>query len=182
MPSWSAQVFAFDARLSPRDFKAWQSQGKNQDLLRAALRAALKDRFKLAIHEEPAQQTVFELVVAKRGPRLKPPTPDAALPPGIHLESGGVRAIGPKATYDMDFRGATMQDLAYMLTGVFFDGPVRDRTGLTGRYDFYVPRVETPGEDQGYSFSVTGLGLQLKRGKENRPILVIDHVERPTPN
>jgi uncharacterized protein (TIGR03435 family) len=75
-----------------------------------------------------------------------------------------------------------MQDLAYRLTGIFFDGPVRDRTGLTGRYDFSVPRVDTPGENRGYGYSVADLGLQLKRGTESRPILVIDHVERPTQN
>jgi len=180
LPKWSGDVYAFDARVSPADLKAWQSQGKNHDLLRSALRAALKERFKLALHEEPAQQTMFELVIAKRGPRLKPADPDAILPQGVRLESGGVRALTPRSPYDMDFRGATMQDLAYALTGIFFDGPVRDRTGLTGRYDFYVPRVETPGGDRGYAYSVANLGLQLKRA--TRPILVIDHVEKPTPN
>ncbi len=101
----------------------------------------------------------------------------------MKLESGGVRALTPKSPYDMDFRGATMQDLADMLTGIFFDGPVRNRTGLTGRYDFNMPRIETPGEDRGYyAYSVAELGLELKRGTENRPILVIDHVEKPTPN
>jgi uncharacterized protein (TIGR03435 family) len=170
--------------VSQDDLKAWQNQGKNYDPLRSALRAALKDRFKLAIHEQPEQQTVFELVVAKRGPHLKKAAaPDAVPPMGVRLESGGVLTfMGPRGVAGWDFHGATMQDLAYQLTGIFFDGPVRDRTGLTGRYDFSVPRVETPGEDLGYAYSVADLGLQLKRGRESRPILVIDHVERPTQN
>ncbi len=183
LPNWSGEVYAFDARVSQADLKAWQSQGKNHDLLRSALRAALKERFKLTLHEEPAQRTVFELVIVKGGPRLKAAVPDAILPKGVRLASGGVMTgFGPRGADGLNFYGATMEDLAYHLTGVFFDGPVQDRTGLTGRYDFLVPRVETPGEDRGYSYSVADLGLQLKRGKENRPILVIDHVERPTPN
>jgi hypothetical protein len=165
--------------------KAWQSQGKNRDLLRSALRIALTERFKLALHEEPAQRPMFELVVAKRGPRLMPADPGAILPVGAKLPSGGVdTGIGPRRIGGWDLHGATMQDLAYLLNFLSnqFDGPVQDRTGLTGRYDFQVQRVETPDENQGYTYSVSHLGLELKRGTENRPILVIDHVERPTPN
>jgi uncharacterized protein (TIGR03435 family) len=184
LPNWSGDVYAFDARVSQADLKAWQSQDKNHDLLRSALRAALKERFKLAVHEEPAQRTFYELVVAKRGPRLKPAAPGAILPVGEELQKGGVMTgIGPRGIDGWNFHGATMEDLAYLLTGIFPpDGPVRDRTGLTGRYDFQVPRVETPGEDRGYAYSISNLGLELKRGTENRPIWVIDHVERPTPN
>jgi len=93
--------------------------------------------------------------------------------------------IGPKGSDGWDFHGATMQDLADRMLQSFLDGPVRDRTGLTGRYDFQVRIVPTPGEERGYdydAYSLSDLGLELKRGTENRPILVIDHVERPTPN
>jgi uncharacterized protein (TIGR03435 family) len=184
-PGWvNEEIYAIDARVSQADLKAWQNQNPNtHDLLHSALRAALRERFRLVVHEEPAQRTIFELVVAKRGPRLKPAAPDAILPFGVKLESGGVlTGIGPRGADGWNFHGATMQDLAGAMLQVFFEGPVRDRTGLTGRYDFKVPRVETPGENRGYSYSVAGLGLELKRGTENRPILVIDHVERPTPN
>src|SRR5215469_8216612 len=42
LPNWYGEVYAFEARVSQADLKAWQSQGKNYDLLRAALQAALK--------------------------------------------------------------------------------------------------------------------------------------------
>jgi len=128
---------------------------------------------------------MYELVVAKRGPRLKPAAPDAILPVGPKLPSGGVMTVtGPGVKYGWDFYGATMADLANVLTGFMyqFDGPVRDRKGLTGRYDFHLARADTPGENMGSTVSVSDLGLELKRGTENRPILVIDHVERPTSN
>jgi uncharacterized protein (TIGR03435 family) len=184
-PGWvdSPDVYAIDGRVSQADLKAWQNQNANQDLLHSALRAALKDRFKLALHEEPAQRTMYAIVIAKRGPRLKPAAPGADLPVGMKLESGGVATgRGPRGADGWNFYGATIQDLADLMANIFVDGPVRDRTGLTGRYDFWVPRVETPGENHGFTYSVDQLGLELKRGTENRPILVLDHVERPTPN
>jgi uncharacterized protein (TIGR03435 family) len=116
---------------------------------------------------------------------LKTAAPDAILPVGMKLASGGVETgIGPRGISGANFHGATMGDLVDMLNVLAyqFEGPVRDRTGLTGRYDFQVPRIETPGENGGYTSSISDLGLELKRGTENRPILVIDHVEKPTPN
>jgi uncharacterized protein (TIGR03435 family) len=184
LPNWT-DLYLIDARVSQVDLKAWQSQGKNRDLLRAALRTALQERFKLTLHQEPAQRPFYALVVSKRGPRLKPADPGAKLPVGVKLPSGGVETgIGPRGMGGSDFHGATMEDLINLLNTLSnqFDGPVRDRTGLTGRYDFQVPRIETPDENRGYTYSVSNLGLELKRSTENRPILVIDHVERPTPN
>lgn len=185
-PGWvNDEIYAIDARVSQADLRAWQNQNANQDLLHSALRAALRERFRLAIHEEPAQRTIFQLVVAKRGPRLKPATPGAVLPPGLKLESGGVLTwLGARGFGGWSFQGATMRDLADMMLQVFWDGPVRDRTGLTGRYDFEVRKVPTD-EERGHTYDayvLSDLGLELKRGTENRPILVIDHVERPTPN
>jgi len=126
----------------------------------------------------------MELVVAKRGPRLQPTPPDAILPVGAHLPGGGViTGIGPGGTYGMEFHGATMQDFVYRMLFMFGSvGPVRDRTGLTGRYDFRVLQVPASDEDPGFGFSVSDLGLEFKRGTEYRPVLVIDHVEKPTPN
>lgn len=159
-PGWvNEDIYAIDARVSQADLKAWQSQNrKTHDLLHSALRGALKERFKFVVHEEPAQRTIFELVVAKRGPRLKPAPPDTILPVGVKLESGGVvTGTGPRGADGLNFHGATMQDLADMMLQVLFDGPVRDLTGLTGRYDFQVSRVETPGENHGFTYSVDDL-------------------------
>jgi uncharacterized protein (TIGR03435 family) len=184
-PGWvHDEIYGIDARVSQTDRKAWQEQDpRTHDLLRLALRATLKERFKLAIHEEPAKRTIFELVVARRGPRLKPADLKASLPAGVKLSSGGVMTgIGPRGENGWNFHAATMQDLADMMIQVSFDSPVRDRTGLTGRYDFQAMRISTPGENRGFAYDIAGLGLELKRGMENRPILVIDHVEKPTAN
>ncbi len=184
-PGWvHEQFYAIDARVSATDRQAWQSQSpRTHDLLRLALRSMLQTRFRLAIHEEPAKRTIFELMVTKRGARLKPADLKASLPVGVKLSSGGVATgIGPRGENGWDFHAATMQDFADMMIQIYFDGPVRDGTGLTGRYDFQARRIPTPGENHGFAYDVASLGLELKRGSENRPILVIDRIEKPTGN
>jgi uncharacterized protein (TIGR03435 family) len=182
-PSWLAEeYYTVDARVSQADLKAWQSQSTDQELLRSALRAVLRERCKLAIHEQPSQERNYELVVANGGSRLKATVPGSPLPAGVKLQSGAVLTYGNGAQRkdDWQFHGATMQDLAHNLGLVSAGVPVRDRTGLSGRFDFSVRHQL--GEEGVYSYPVDHLGLRLKRGTENRPILVIDHVERPTPN
>jgi uncharacterized protein (TIGR03435 family) len=125
-PDWvNEEIYAIDARVSQADRKAWQNQDPHtHDLLRLALRATLRERFKLAIHEEPAKRSIFELVVAKRGPRLKPADLKASLPMGVKLASGGIMTgIGPRGGNGWNFHAATMGDLADMMIQASFDGP-----------------------------------------------------------
>ncbi len=180
-PSWFYESYAIEARVSQADLKAWQNQSRDHELLRAALRAALKERCKLTLHEEPSQERIYELVIAKGGPKLKEAAADTAVPVGVKLDSGGATTgIGNGG---WNYHGATMRDLALNLSLVSPGMPVRDRTGLTGRYDFVSPHVQIqPGEEPVYSYPVDSLGLKLKPSTENIPILVIDHAEKPTPN
>ena len=186
LPGWSSDVFAIEGRVSPDHLRAWQSQGKNYDLLRAALQAALKDRFKLVLHKEPKHQPILELVIAKQGPRLKAADPRSALPKGVALDGGGVQTFINDGPAGWNFYGASVEDLANFLTTMSFGSPVRDRTGLTGRYDFTlrrdaaVPMVSGP--ELLDAVYLQDLGLKIKPGTEDRPVLVIDHVERPTQN
>ncbi len=81
------------------------------------------------------------------------------------------------------FYGATMQDLTDFLCIMSGRIPVRDQTGLTGRYDFSIRQVPiSPDDNQVLSYHVDHLGLKVKPGTESRPMLVIDHIEKPTPN
>ena len=49
--------------------------------------------------------------------------------------------------------------------------PVRDMTGLTGRYDFTLKEVDlSPGEDRVFSYPLEQLGLKIRAGTENRRI------------
>jgi uncharacterized protein (TIGR03435 family) len=182
-PGWVGDFYDINGRVSQADLKAWQNQSGEHELLRSALRAALKERFNLSIHEQPAIGRDFELIVDKRGPRLKTAAPDSTLPVGVKTPSGGVM-VG-KVLADgkslWDCHGMNMQDLAWYLSKLSI--PVRDKTGLAGRYDFTLRQVDlSPDEDHVYRFPIDQLGLKLKPGTENRPNLVVDHIDKPTAN
>jgi uncharacterized protein (TIGR03435 family) len=182
-PSWIGDFYDIKGRVSQADLKAWQNQGKERELLRSAMRAALKERCKLAIHEQPSKAEIFELVIGKSG-RLKAAVPDSTPPSGLKLPSGGVLVQTVENTRQVKtYYGATMQDLADFLCIMSGRTPVRDRTGLTGHYDFTIQQVPPlPDDNHVYSYPVGHLGLKVKPATENRPMLVIDHIEKPTPN
>jgi len=67
------------------------------------------------------------------------------------------------------------------------NGPVGDMTGLPAHYDFTLRSVDlrdysTHGEGMEDNWPLDSLGLTLKRGKVPGLALVIDHIEKPTPN
>ena len=189
-PSWNGDFYDFNARVAEADLKAWQHQSSQHELLRSAMRTALKERCKLEIHEEPSQAPDWELVIGKRGPRLPAAAPGSTAPNGaklgMKLKSGGLMGqdvVNGKQV--KHFYGATMDDLVGFLTVLSRGVHVYDKTGLTGRYDFTFREVEPldPGSrDPLDKYPLGQLGLELKRGMENRPILVIDHIERPSAN
>ncbi|HEX3878507.1 MAG TPA: TIGR03435 family protein [Bryobacteraceae bacterium] len=183
-PSWIGDFYDIKARVSQADLKAWQTQTNQHELLRSAVRAALKERCKLAIHEQPSKAEIFELVVGKRGPRLKAAVPGSMPHTDVKLPSGGVLVQTVENGKQVkSYYGATAQDLADFLSIMSGRIPVRDRTGLTGRYDFTIQQTPPlPDENHVYSYPVDHLGLQVKAGSESRPMLVIDHIEKPTPN
>jgi uncharacterized protein (TIGR03435 family) len=159
----------------------------------AMLRKLLTDRFKLTLHREPKEFSIYALTVAKNGSRLKESTtsPDAS-PEGppplvIVISPGAVRMPG---------RNATISELASVMQRAALDRPVVDQTGLRGRYDFDLEW--TPDETQFGGMVPAGtaestkpdlfaaiqqqLGLRLEATKGVIQAIVIDQAERPSEN
>jgi uncharacterized protein (TIGR03435 family) len=173
------------------------------------LQALLEDRFKLKVHRETRQVPVYVLTVAKGGSKLQqvsqgscvPPDnstwPMPALPPGKHycVSRGAGGRYGPNTKLHED--EATVDYMCKMLQLVM-DRPVIDKTGLKGQYKFDLefaidqstpnvigPEYAQPSDDPPAPSIFTvmqQLGLKLEAAKGPRDFLVIDHVERPTPN
>jgi hypothetical protein len=87
LPGWGFW-YVIDARVAENDIHAWQAQGKNQELLRSAMRALLKERFRLVLHEQQTKIPVYNLVVSRKGIRFKPSAPGAVLPVGYKFPDG----------------------------------------------------------------------------------------------
>ena len=77
----------------------------------------------------------------------------------------------------------SMEYLAKRLS-VFLDRPIRDRTGLTGSYDFDLAPYDPTNRDVPSAVvgAVNRLGLKLKAGKGPIDMIVVDSVTRPTAN
>jgi uncharacterized protein (TIGR03435 family) len=106
----------------------------------AMLQALLAERFKLKVHRETKEETVYALVVAKGGPKLKKAEDAGAVKLG---SDGKPRPAGPgivnmsmsgSTTVHVEMRGATMTSLAEFLSNQL-RRPVVDETAITGNYD-----------------------------------------------
>ena len=82
LPGWAASLrFDINAKVTDPDLKTLHSLSKEQR--QAMIAAILVDRFHLKLHTESKTLPVYELVVAKDGPKLTAsavPPPDAANP------------------------------------------------------------------------------------------------------
>jgi len=148
------------------------------------LQTLLADRFKLITHRETRVLPVLALVLAKGGPKFG--VVKETRPGDGDFKIGRGRLSG---------QAVTMQDLADMLVNQV-DRIVLDKTGLTGKFDInlqWTPDVNAaPGNDREVAPDPDGpslatalseqLGLRFEATKAPVPILVIDHVERPTAN
>ena len=86
---------------------------------------------------------------------------------------------------------ADSADIAQAISSMFGpDRPVVDKTGLTGLYDFFVeatPEWRINNNPQPEDVSVFSavqdqLGLKLEPQKAMIDILVVDHMDKPSPN
>lgn len=161
----------------------------NVEQERKILQKLLAERFALKIHDEKREMTGYALTVGKSGPKMTKSV-DASLPPTFYMQPKGV----------LHAQHATLGDFTRALRQNVLDRPVVDQTGLTDKWDFVLHFDWTPYERQIPGMSphppASGdtdapslftaiheqLGLELKAQKMRAPVLVIDHVEKPSPN
>jgi len=141
----------------------------------------LADRFQLTFHRETRELAIYTVTVLKSGPKLKPTTRD---PNSLPDQTGN----GSNTRQDWVFTNSSMPDFAQLMQN-FVPRPVIDQTKLTGKYDFklsWTPdTVPNPAADAPpglFTAVQEQLGLKLEPTKAAAPVLIIDHVERPSNN
>jgi uncharacterized protein (TIGR03435 family) len=183
---------------------------RTEDDRRAMLRTLLAERFGLKTHREKREVPIFALVMARRdgalGPQLVRSTIDcdqwvAGNRPRIGAGSpspvapGGKRPVCQMLTTRRFISAGTqtMQQLADVLE-VLSGRPVANRTGLAGTFDFDLqwtsgpvapaPGANPPADDGPSIFAALQeqLGLRLESGRDTFDVVVVDAVQRPTPD
>jgi uncharacterized protein (TIGR03435 family) len=175
LPRWAETAhYTIRARVTDGDPKVLSNNTREQR--RALMAAMLEDRFHLKLHEAMKVLPLYDLVIAKDGPRFNESSPVPAEP---HVEVTRTEYIGT---------GATTLALSSLLEEVV-ERPVRDRTGLTGAYDLHLRWTPdlTAASDRDSSPSIftalqDQLGLKLLPNKGPVKTLVVDHIERPAEN
>jgi uncharacterized protein (TIGR03435 family) len=202
--------------------------GATKEQFNVMLQNLLAERFHLTLHRESKEMQGYELVVAKGGSRLK----EVAVDPNAPVVNGPAFAPGERPTIDkngfpilpkpgmvsmVSLKGALIdartvakeQPISKIteMVGNELRGPVIDKTGLTGKYDFTLefapdranfpglppPPPPEPGVAAAPEAPVTGptlqaavqeqLGLRLEQKKVTVEMLIVDRVDKtPTEN
>ena len=179
-PGWFSDE-AFDIEAKPeKPFSPTTEQSKEM------IKALLAERFGLRLRRETREGTVYNLVVAKGGPKFQ----TTSTPTAQRFVKGGMGSFS-----------ATGVRLEFFLPRVAaqLERPIVDRTGLTGEYDIELhwtperqansavaaqgggelPEVNDP---QLSSALEQQLGLRLERTKGPIETLVVQEVVRPGKN
>jgi uncharacterized protein (TIGR03435 family) len=167
------------------------------------MRSVLEERFRLKVRRETQEAPIYELQVAQPGRALGPKLTrsDRDCRPGaaaVPLAPGQPPCgVGVGVGY-MSAGGVSLAEIADAL-GPIVARPVRDRTGLVGNFNMVMtfnpeqqpplnlpPGVVPPRVDRDAPSIFTAvqeqLGLKLEPARGPVEVLVIDAVERPTPD
>jgi uncharacterized protein (TIGR03435 family) len=205
LPSWALSD-RFDISAKAEGPIA-DEQGRPTRII-AMLRSLLEERFQLKVHNETRDVPIYALMLANKEPKFgtlfkvstancysreSPPPKDAPPDPARMC---GIRGGNGNVTYV----STTMQQIARSFANYPVVGrPVVDRTGLKDKYDLHMEftpafvdsptgdgsQVANPAADSGpnlFTALVEQAGLKLQADRGQVQFVVIDRVERPTPD
>ena len=192
-PDWMASDrYDVVAKIADADLNEKGMAPAPQVMLR--VQSLLEDRFQMMTHWETRDLPVYALVVAtegKLGPKLKVHTGDCDLtgkslpPPGSPAMNCGTRSNMTPASAKVTGSGISMEIFARTLAGGTGRNVI-DKTGLAGSYDLELEFTPDQSADNVGASLFTAiqeqLGLKLDSQRAPVEVLVIDRLERPTPD
>jgi len=175
-PSWEEDL-KFDVVAKP-DTEGMPSEAQN----RLMVRKLLEDRFQLKVH---IGQQVFPVLAAtlnKNSSAVVPSDP----------EFNGHGSINGRPGADgqlvLQFSGFTIAQFLGFVMNTFQDNLLVDETGLTGLYDITLKVAQGgPGSDPGDNRdpmmrAAQEAGFKFVLKKEPLPVILVDHIEKPSEN
>jgi len=160
------------------DLEAKSVGTPDEDTLRLMFQSLLEDRFKVKVHYEEREIDRWELVISKPG-KLKAANPETTMTLSGRPVDPGAAGIARQADGRHLFSsGCSIAQIADSLSRILH-APVTNRTNLAGLYRYDILLDEVPNIP---SIIDRELGLKLIRGKGPVRLLIVDRVEKPTPN
>jgi uncharacterized protein (TIGR03435 family) len=198
--AWNVHAHQISGGPSWLDSERYDIEGKpdtpgqpSRDQMKLMFQKLLADRFQLRFHIEKKELPVYAMEVLKTGPKITVSNGDPNDFPGIGFgrEPGVISLVG---------RNTGLNGVANGLQSNILDRPVVDRTGLTGRYDFLLRFTPDPTQVANFGGLAPAntadldappdiftaferqLGLKLQSARALVDVMVIDRIERPSPN
>jgi uncharacterized protein (TIGR03435 family) len=163
--------------------------------MQSMLQKLIPDRFSLEFHKDKKELSAYAITVAKGGEKIKKEETADIPVPGF----GGLPQRG------FNIRNATMAEFASVMQAQFMDLPVVDHTGLgETRYTFILkftpdpsmrpfgggaappaaaqPPAPDPDAPPDIFSAMEQLGLHLQKMRTPVDVMVIDKIEKPSPN
>ena len=182
LPGWADTPCSDTDTANTYEFQATMPVGTSDADVRRMLQGFLVERFKLAFHLETRTLPVLALVVAPGGFKVKPTDPkdDPPRAPG----SVGCPS-DDRFCHILPMGSSSMAQIAGAI-GFSLGRPVIDRTGLRGTYYVDLKWAGDASPNSSLPSLPTALkeqfGLELKPDVGPVEVLVIDRVEKPSPN
>jgi uncharacterized protein (TIGR03435 family) len=159
----------------------------SEDQNRLMVKKLLQDRFQLKLHID---RQIFPILAVTMDPKAHPLTPSDPEFNGHGTISSRMTADGQLA---VNFAGETIPQLVSFIMNIFQQSQLVDETGLTGTYDFTltIPLSELQGpsasadpDAQGEAFITAAkqIGFRFTPKKEPLEVIVVDHIDKPSPN
>lgn len=170
------------------------------------LLALLQDRFRLAVHREKRQMSVYEVRLSSEHGKMQPSSAGTCIPYRPDAPPPSLTAPGqPRPNYcdyphlgrrgrnrTLDGKGISIADLTNTLARVELHRPVIDRTNLTGTFDIHLEWTpglaaapENPERSDDLSIFTAlrdELGLRLDSSRALSEVIVVDRIEKPAVN
>ena len=181
-PNWLTEPTTDPSVVTRYEIVAKVPADAKKEQIPLMLQALLEDRFKLKVHRESRAAQVYTLEVGKGGSKLEASRANDKHTPGCArvIGDGGAAADCYNVT-----TAQLAQQLPTLAPGYFREGPVVDRTGLTGTYDLRLEwmlqqQLDAGGSGPTMYAAVEKLGLKLEKKRDTTEMLIVDHCE-PTP-
>jgi len=199
---WDVEARSEEGSITPPAFPADPSK-PNPIALR--LQSLLEDRFQLKLHRETKELPIYELSIAKGGPKIKlnddqtpfkPPERGAPPPPPVQRGGTMPRFSMRTGRGSLEATAMDMNNIVQTLSNLL-GRTVVNKTGLKGLFDAKLtwtpdaalqgpagpdaPPVDPSGPSI-FTAIQEQLGLKLDSAKGPVDVIVIDSVQRPSEN